>query len=201
MIGILDFKFGNIKSYINIFERLSIECDVISNPKEISKYKKLILPGMGHFGNGIEKIKKNHFFNPLIDILHDDKTYILGICVGMQFFFEGSEEGDSEGFGIFKGKVKKFKIPDEKLPNIGWRKIKNINQDQIINKDLQNDIFYFSHSYHVCDCEEEMVTSESHYEYPFVSSISKNKVYGIQFHPEKSHIQGINIIKKFYLLK
>ena len=198
MIGILDFKFGNIKSYINIFERLNIRCDVISNPKEIKKYNKLILPGMGHFGNGIEKIKKNQFFNPLIDIFYDEKTYILGICVGMQFFFEGSEEGDSEGFGILKGKVRRFNISESKLPNIGWRKIKNIKEDQIISNNLKNDNFYFSHSYHVCNCEEEIVTSKSHYEYSFVSSINKNRIYGIQFHPEKSHFQGINIIKKFY---
>lgn len=200
MIGILDFKFGNIKAYINIFERLNIRCNVISNPKEIKKYNKLILPGMGHFGSGIEKIKKNQFFNPLIDIFYDEKIYILGICVGMQFFFEGSEEGDAEGFGILKGKVKKFNISDTMLPNIGWRKIKNIKEDQLINKSLENDIFYFSHSYHVCNCTEEIVTSKSHYEYSFISSINKNRIYGIQFHPEKSHFQGINIIKKFYNL-
>lgn len=190
-VVIIDYNSGNIKSLGNMLSYLG--CDyVLSNKKEdILNAKKLLFPGQGHFAQAMDNL--NQF--ELVDVI---KTSInkgidfLGICLGLQILFEKSEEAPNvAGLGIIKGEVKKFKVG--KTPQIGWNKIKTTKN----NKYLTNDYFYFVNSYYVEPQDKSIISSLCDYEIEFCSSIQKNNLCAVQFHPEKSSLAGIEFFKKW----
>lgn len=200
MICIIDYNMGNLRSVVRKFERLGAEVCISSNADEIGKADKLVLPGVGHFANGVKHLKELGIWGVLNHKVLIRKTPILGICLGMQLMAKHSEEGDCEGLGWFDAEVVKFKIQNKqtyKVPHMGWNSAERQKESSLFDQIPEEAPFYFVHSYHFkCNDHTDVLTQTS-YEYPFVSSVEKENIYGTQFHPEKSHDFGEQLIHNF----
>jgi len=200
MIVIIDYGMGNLRSIYKALNRLEIEAKISGNVEEIEGAAKLILPGVGHFGRGMQNLREIGLIDILSRKVLKEKTPILGICLGMQLFCKSSEEGASEGLGWLNAETVRFDVQDKsqyKIPHIGWNSLE-FRREQPLFSGLQNqDLFYFVHSYHLVCHEEDNVLSSTTYDYPFVSAVQKDNILGTQFHPEKSHKIGLGILKNF----
>jgi glutamine amidotransferase len=202
MIVIVDYKTGNIASVKNAIDKIGFTSTVSSDPNVIGNATKLILPGVGSFGNGVKMIQSLGLWDVLNKKVIDDKTPILGICLGAQIMTNSSEEDMMhKGFGWVNAETVRFNFNDKtskmKVPNIGWLEVKQCGDDKIYHgiNDIQS--FYFSHSYHFSFNEDSSINGMANYGYNFPASFVKNNIIGIQFHPEKSHSFGLNLIKNF----
>jgi imidazole glycerol-phosphate synthase subunit HisH len=199
MIVIIDYGMGNLRSVQKAFERIRIPATISSNPLEIEQAEKLVLPGVGHFERGISNLRDRGFIELLNELVQDKKKPILGICLGMQLMTEFSEEGNCNGFGWLKAKTQKFSFQTNglKIPHMGWNNL-SIKKSDTIFKDITADnFFYFVHSYYV-SCESVTdILAETGYGNTFVSSFQKENIFGCQFHPEKSHDKGLQILKNY----
>jgi len=197
---IINYGMGNLRSVQNKFRKMNLDCLISSNIKDIEKAEKLVLPGVGHYRYGMSNLNELGLIDILNQKVLEEKTPILGICLGTQLFCKHSEEGDCEGLGWIDAEVVKFKVSDKikfKVPHMGWNNVsikKTNNLDKIITKD---DPFYFVHSYHLKCNNPSEVWMTTTYDYEFVSAILHDNIYGTQFHPEKSHDVGYNLLKKF----
>lgn len=202
MIAIIDYGMGNLRSVHKALQRLNIESIITRNVKEIQSADKLILPGVGHFGNGMRKLKDYNLLDILNQKVLKDKTPILGICLGMQLFGNSSEEGNIKGLGWLNAISVKFNIKDKlkyKIPHMGWNSIEIKNKNPLLSGIANYDEFYFVHSYHMmCENSGDILTTTD-YEYVFVSSLQHENIFGTQFHPEKSHKKGLQILENFAL--
>lgn len=199
VIIIIDYGMGNIRSVVNKVNRAGYEAVVSYDPTIIKNADKLILPGVGHFLNGMNRLRERNIIDILNEMVLIEKVPILGICLGMQLFSEFSEEGDAEGLGWLNARTVKFSLNDirHKVPHIGWNSIEQKKDSPLLNSIEDKRQFYFVHSFHVkCSNEEDILTT-SEYGYEFVSSIQKDNIFGTQFHPEKSHEYGEQIIRNF----
>jgi len=200
VIGIVDYNMGNLASVINAFEKVGANISIESDPNRLEKYSKLILPGVGAFGDAMEHLRKNEMDKAIIEYAKTNKP-LLGICLGMQLLFESSQEfGDHKGLGLIEGKVVPFKEEkfDHKLkvPHMGWNEL-FVNRETPIFKNLPKEFYlYFVHSYHV-KCDDKYAIGKTYYGYEFVSAVNRDNIYGIQPHPEKSHNNGLKIIENF----
>jgi glutamine amidotransferase len=206
MIGIVDYKMGNLASVINAFSRVGVDISLESNPQKLNRYDKLILPGVGAFGDAMDYLKSNGMDEAVKEFAKSGKP-LMGICLGMQLLFDSSEEfGKREGLGLIPGKVvafdkSKFDNP-LKVPHMGWNELFQVNsEERIVNSklfsDMPNDFYlYFVHSYHAV-CEDRYAIGKTYYGYEFVSAVENENIYGIQPHPEKSHENGLKIIENF----
>ena len=202
MIGIVDYNMGNLASVINAFEIVGADIAVESDPDKLKNYDKLILPGVGAFGDAMEHLKENGMDKAVKEYAKSGKP-LLGICLGMQLLFESSEEfGSSQGLGLIKGKVVAF---DEskfdhklKVPHMGWNEMFQ-NNNPLFNGLPDEFYLYFVHSFHAV-CDDKYAIGKTYYGYEFVSAVNKENIYGIQPHPEKSHENGLKIIKNFVKL-
>ncbi len=208
MIGIVDYGLGNVRAFSNIYKRLNIECAVVSSPDDLRKVGKIILPGVGSFDSAMRRLEASGF-RKVLDLLVLKKCIpVLGVCVGMQVMAEGSQEGKLEGLGWIGGEVRSFnekvrpganeavyrRLP---LPHMGWNDIVPCKQDRLF-AGLDNLIrCYFLHSYYFAPDDNEAVLAVTDYGGPFASAIRSKNIYGVQFHPEKSHGCGIQILKNF----
>ena len=198
MIGIIDYKMGNIGSIQNMLKRISVKSVISSKIEILNNCDKLILPGVGSFDQGMKNLKNHNFIRFLNDYVIKDKKPILGICLGMQLFADNSEEGDLSGLGWIKGNVKKFNLRKDglKVPHMGWNNIECKNSKLFLN--LPNEKrFYFVHSFFFEFKNKENIISTTDYGINFASSINKQNIWGTQFHPEKSHICGMNLLKNY----
>lgn len=197
MIGIIDYGMGNVNAIKNIYYENGIDVKIINDPKNIDEnIKKIILPGVGSFDYAIHSLRMLGFLEKISEFLKNEKNFFLGICVGMHVLSKFSDEGLEKGMGIFKEKVQKFK--NISTPHIGWNKIKIIKQDKILNEIPDNSEFYFLHSYYMQDTSNINSLCLTVYKNNFSSIIKKNNIYGIQFHPEKSHKLGEKLLLNFY---
>ena len=201
MITILDYGSGNLNAINNIYERLNIPNEFADTIEKIDKADHIILPGVGAFDETISTLLDNGFVEVLSKKVFKEKVPILGICVGMQMFAESSEEGTLNGLGWIKGKVKKFDkniIPGKpKIPHLGWNSIEIIRNNPLF-KEIDPSIgFYFVHSYYYECSDEADVICKTKYGNVFHSAINHDNIYGVQFHPEKSHDNGIQLLKNF----
>lgn len=203
MIVILDYGMGNSGSIQNMIKKLGGSA-VISMDKELIKNASaIILPGVGSFDNGRRKLLSSDVFGVIKKRVIEHKIPFLGICLGMQLLFEKSEEGDMPGLGWIHGEVKKFnftyldKNKHLKIPHMGWNKIKVAVSNEIINKLENMARFYFIHSYHVVCKYSENIIATTHYGYEFASIVKKENIFGMQFHPEKSHRYGLLLLSNF----
>ncbi len=199
MIGIIDYGMGNIHSVRKALETLGANTVVTNNELEINQCEKIVLPGVGAFDDAITELKKH----VLIDVLYkfvNDKKYFLGICLGMQILFEESQEAlNSKGLGIVKGRVRKFSDGKElKVPHMGWNQvsIKRANCT-LFNGIADNAYAYFCHSYYPEPVSQSVIAATTEYAGDFASIIWQENVFGIQFHPEKSQVVGLRILKNF----
>ena len=201
MIGIIDYGSGNIQAIATIYKNLNIKYQVITKPEDLEKADKLVLPGVGAFDATMQQLIDSGLKDKLNELVIDKKVPILGICVGLQVMGYGSDEGDLPGLGWIPGQVKKFdetKIElKPKLPHMGWNVINDIRNHKLFNG-IDNDFgFYFVHSFYFeCEKEENILTT-SNYGVEFTSSIYANHIFGTQFHPEKSHGNGVQLLKNF----
>jgi len=191
---------GNLRSVYNKFKRLGVDCLISSDKKEIEKAEKLILPGVGHFKKGMENLRELG----LIDILNkkviEEKTPILGICLGVQLFAKHSEEGNCEGLGWIDAEVIRFNVSDKikyKVPHMGWNDVEIVNSNELDKNLSKLGQFYFVHSYHLKCNNPEDIWMKTEYDYEFVSAIKRGNIIGTQFHPEKSHDIGMELLKNF----
>ena len=201
MITIISYGLGNIRAFVNAYERLHIPISVAETVDDLRVASKIILPGVGAFDYAMNLLHKSGMQEALEKIVLKRKIPILGICVGMQMMAESSEEGTSPGLGWISGTVRKF--PDInsdtkiQLPHMGWNTIdKNKDCPLLINLDNYSR-FYFLHSYcfHCNKDNDTIATSE--YNIRFTSILNYNNIFGVQFHPEKSHQSGIQLLKNF----
>ncbi|SMP88377.1 imidazole glycerol phosphate synthase subunit hisH [Epsilonproteobacteria bacterium SCGC AD-308-O04] len=200
MIAIVDYNMGNLASVKNAFAKLGQDTVVESNPEKFKDYDKLILPGVGAFGDAMEHLRERHMIEPLREYASSGK-YMLGICLGMQLLFESSEEfGTHEGLGIIKGTVTKFdttKFSEPlKVPHMGWNRMFTKNHPLFNGLDEEH-YLYFVHTYHVNCTNEEDIIGTTNYGYDFTSAVARANVMGIQPHPEKSHNNGLKILENF----
>ncbi len=200
MIAVVDYNMGNLRSVENAFLKIGSKVAIVKDPEKIKNYDKLILPGVGAFGDAMEHLKLNGLDEAIKEFASCGKP-TLGICLGMQLLLESSDEfGEHEGLGLIDGKVRKFdkqrfKTP-LKVPHMGWNEI-FVKKETPLFKELPKEFYlYFVHSYHAI-CESKYTIGESEYGYPFASAINKDNIYGLQPHPEKSHKNGLQILKNF----
>ena len=207
MTCIIDYSAGNISSVANALRFLGEKCYITSNSDEIKGADRVILPGVGSFGDAIDNIKKNKLHNIIYDIA-DSTIPFLGICLGLQLLFEESDESPGvPGLGIFKGKIKSFRnspIGDLKVPHVGWNSLVDCKQDSIICSALKqpntNPFVYFVHSFYL-DCPDaDIISAQTEYGIKFHSAVQKDNIMACQFHPEKSGDTGLKILSEFLKL-
>lgn len=198
MIAIIDYDAGNVKSVEKALEYLGEEAVLTREPEVLLEAEKVILPGVGAFGDAMEKL---HGYG-LVDVIHkivEKGTPFLGICLGLQLLFESSEESPGvDGLGILKGKI--VRIPDGeglKVPHIGWNSLSYPNKGRLYKGIEENSYVYFVHSYYLQAKEPEIVVAETEYGVQIQASVEKGNVFACQFHPEKSSGVGLTILKNF----
>lgn len=200
MIGIVDYKMGNLASVINAFKSVGAKIELQSDPDKLDQYDKLILPGVGAFGDAMEHLKANGMDKAVKAFAATGKP-LMGICLGMQLLFDSSEEfGSTEGLGLIPGKVIAFNENNfdhpNKVPHMGWNEL-FVQQDTPIFDGLPKEFYlYFVHSFHAV-CDDKYAIGKTHYGYEFVSAVQNGNIFGIQPHPEKSHDNGLKIIENF----
>ena len=199
MVAIIDYGVGNLFSLVSSFKAIGVDAVITGNAEEIKKADKIILPGVGAFGDAIDKLRKTGLDKVIIDEVKNGKE-LLGICLGMQLLFQKSYEyGEHEGLGLINGNIKPIAdvIPkDLKIPHIGWNSLKLTKPESKIFKYLKDgDFVYFVHSFYGADCDSVIATAN--YGADLTAAVSKGNVYGCQFHPEKSGEVGLKILKAF----
>lgn len=200
MIAIIDYGMGNLGSVKRKLNRIGAECVITRDQEIIRKAEKLILPGVGHFGKAVNEIHARGLWNVLAHEVLIAKKPILGICLGMQLMSKHSEEGDVAGFGWFNAEVIRFKVQDTlryKVPHMGWNQVVLKKPSPLFDVVDLDQGFYFVHSYHLKCNDQSDILNETMYEYPFVSAIQKDNIYGVQYHPEKSHDGGEQLLRNF----
>jgi imidazole glycerol-phosphate synthase subunit HisH len=202
MVVIIDYGMGNLRSVQNKLKRIGCVSEISSDPSLVGQAEKLILPGVGHFANGMKKLAERKLITVLNEKVLIEKTPILGICLGMQLIGTFSEEGSTSGLGWIDAKTILFRIPDSdkyryKVPHIGWNNV-DISMDSKLFKDIPvNAQFYFVHSYHYVTSDKSFLIGSTNYLYDFVSCFEKDNIFGTQFHPEKSQDEGMQLLKNF----
>ena len=201
MITIIDYGSGNINAIGNIYERLNIPYKIAKFPSEIIGAHKLFLPGVGAFDETMNLLENSGFRKALDTEVLINKVPIIGICVGMQVLGDSSEEGKLPGLGYIKGQVKrldeKFLNNKPSLPHMGWNNLTTKKYTSLF-EDVDTEIgFYFLHSYYFECINPSDILATSEYGQTFASAINHGNVYGIQFHPEKSHNNGVSLLKNF----
>lgn len=199
MIVIIDYGLGNIGSIYNMLRKIGASSIISREPQQIMKARKLILPGVGAFDSAMKVLSELDLISVLNYKVINQKTPILGICLGMHLFTNKSDEGKLPGFGWIDGKTVRFSLDEKlfKIPHMGWDKITIHNRSPIFNNIGEASRFYFVHSYHVSDCLDTNVIATTQYGYNFISAVQKDNIIGVQFHPEKSHKYGLNLLKNF----
>lgn len=204
MITIIDYGSGNISAIGNIYEKLNIPYQIAKTPEDVKGAKKIFLPGVGAFDETIAKLDETGFRQVLDVEVLENKVPIIGICVGMQILANSSEEGSLPGLGYIRGQVKKIDtslLSDKpKLPHLGWNSVEAVKQSPLFEGINQDFGFYFLHTYYFDCAHPEDVLASTTYGKPFASAVNHNNVYGMQFHPEKSHRNGVKLLQNFALL-
>ena len=206
-IAILNYNIGNLSSVKNALNALGAEAQIISNPSEVAKFDKLILPGVGAFGDAVAHLNQSGMSEAIKDFAKSGK-YLLGICLGMQLLMDKSYEfGEFDGLGLIKGEVVKFESESLKIPQMGWNRIDIVRESPLLSglnglHSVPNGAFlYFVHSFYVKNCHSENVVATCDYGVRFSAIIQKDNIFGIQPHPEKSANLGLKILENFINLK
>jgi len=196
MIAIIDYGMGNLRSVHKGFEKVGVKAAVVSDPALVDKADGVVLPGVGAFADAMANLRSAGMVEAILRAVKEGKPF-LGICLGQQLLFDASEEwGYTEGLGIFPGQVRR--LPEGlKVPHMGWNQIEIVRPDPLLEGIPDRSSFYFVHSYAVDPADKEIVLTQTEYGVHFASIVGKNRVYGIQFHPEKSSALGLKILENF----
>lgn len=200
-IYIPNLSLGNTQSVVNMINRLGGEVVIAKKPEELMAAKKIILPGVGAYDVGIKELQDGGWVDALNKLVLRDKVPVLGICLGMQLFFDGSEEGVLPGLGWIKGTLKKFNSEEKapiKIPHMGWNAVKVVRTDGLIPIDGEEEVrYYFVHSYHAVCANPQDVVATVHHGSDVTAAVRHDNIYGVQFHPEKSHRFGMDLLKNY----
>ncbi|MFN3159546.1 MAG: imidazole glycerol phosphate synthase subunit HisH [Rubinisphaera brasiliensis] len=199
MIHIIDYGMGNLRSVAKGFEKVEAEACICSDPAELASAEKIVLPGVGAFRDAIAHLNDQGFTQPLLDYIASGRPF-LGICLGLQLLFDKSyEDGEYDGLRVIPGNVVKFKeSPGLKIPHMGWNQLTNRRDDNPLFVGIPDDAwFYFVHSYHVVPTEEAVVAARTGHGDDVVAAIRRDNLFAVQFHPEKSQQNGLQILKNF----
>jgi glutamine amidotransferase len=200
VIAIVDYGLGNLGSVANMLRKIGVPAKVTSTADEIRSARGLILPGVGHFDEGMRKLRERCLGDVLTDRVIEAKTPVLGICLGMQLLTRRSEEGSEPGLGWIGADVKRFVFSAGarlSVPHMGWNEIDIVDEDMFRAMPSTPPRFYFVHSFHVVCDESRTVAAWSTYGTRFPAAIHAGNIYGAQFHPEKSHRFGMAVLKNF----
>jgi glutamine amidotransferase len=200
-IHIPNLSLGNTKSVVNMINRIGGKVIIANTPDELMEAKKIILPGVGSYDIGMRELHEGGWVTALNKLVIEEHVPILGICLGMQFFFNRSEEGSEKGLGWINGYLQKFVSNESepiKIPHMGWNTVNVIKRDSLIQSEgLDETRYYFVHSFHaICEDKENLVATAFHGS-DVAAAVVKNNIYGVQFHPEKSHRFGMDLLTKF----
>lgn len=198
MIAVIDYGAGNLQSVVKAFHFIGCDILVTTDQEELKQASAAVLPGVGAFGDAMNCLKQSDFVNPVLDFIESGKPF-LGICLGLQLLFEGSEETPGvSGLGVLKGKI--IKIPAEtglKIPHIGWNSLV-VKENAGLFKNLEpNPYVYFVHSYYLRAENPDVVSSTTNYGIEIDASVQRNNLFATQFHPEKSGKTGLQMLKNF----
>lgn len=177
-----------------MYKFLEIDVEITSDPRKLTEVTHLVLPGIGAFDNGMKLLSKSGWKTAIQDL--SPAVNILGICLGMQLLTNGSEEGSLPGLGLIEADCRRFPENDLSIPHIGWNQVTGIGESELIRREEINR-FYFSHSYYVKLQDESLATGTTSYGKEFTSSFSHKNIFGVQFHPEKSHKFGMRLLRRF----
>lgn len=200
MVVVLDYGAGNIGSVLNCLKFVGADAKLSSDPQEIAASDRVVIPGVGSFDYAMDRIR------PLAQVLHrkvfEERRPILGICLGMQVLAESSGEGTSPGLGWIPGKVKALSSgePQLKVPHMGWAEVK-VERENPLLKGLAEWRFYFAHSFFLAPTDESSIVGTTEHGGAFASAVKAGNVYGVQFHPEKSHDFGTQLFRNFMEIK
>lgn len=201
MIMIVDYGIGNVSAFLNIYKKLNIETCTVSQPEELRSAKRIILPGVGAFDWAMKRLNESGLRDALDEAVMERKIPVLGICVGMQMMAHSSDEGVSTGLGWIDAVVKKFdrsgldqKLP---LPHMGWNVARPCSTHSLFKDFDDGERFYFLHSYYFQPNQDHQVLAQTDYGGVFASGVGTDNIFGVQFHPEKSHQPGIRLLKNF----
>lgn len=198
MITIVNYGMGNLGSVSNLLKRIGAEAQIVNRPEELHGAEKILLPGVGAFDNAMKRINESGFFDVLNQKALGEKVPILGICLGMQLLTRGSEEGNLPGLGWIPADTIRF--PNQnglKVPHMGWNIVHPASPSPLTESLLDESRFYFVHSYRVHVDDERNSILKSSYGVDFDAAVQHENIYGVQFHPEKSHKFGMRLLENF----
>lgn len=198
MIALIDYGSGNLRSVDNALRSQGAQVEIFTDPSRLSEATAVVLPGVGAFGDCVHQIRQRGFWDPLREWLAGDKPF-LGICVGYQVLFEGSQEApEAAGMGFFKGQVRRFDSPGLKVPQIGWNSLALAAPAHPLWKGLPvSPHVFFVHSYYPEPADDKEVIARCEYGIRFAAAAARGRVAGVQFHPEKSQAVGLGILRNF----
>jgi imidazole glycerol-phosphate synthase subunit HisH len=195
MIAIIDYGLGNVFAFRNVYERLNIAVAIAQSPADVAGADKLILPGVGAFDHAMDKLDASGLREAVEEFALVRKRPILGVCVGMQMLTESSEEGARPGLGWLPGVVRKFE-PGLDLPHMGWNDVNALRRNDLF-RGMDDARFYFLHSYYVQCRDSADALAETLYGGEFCCAVNRDNIFGVQFHPEKSHHWGMRLLQNF----
>jgi glutamine amidotransferase len=198
MIAIIDYEMGNLRSVQKAFEHEGHAATITSDPAVLADAPKLVLPGVGAFRDAIAALRERKLVEPIRAAIHGGKPF-LGICLGLQLLFDKSyEDGVYEGLGVVPGEVVRFNVPsDYKVPHMGWNQLQFRTHPPVFDGIADGSHFYFVHSYYVVPKDASVIATQTEYASPFCSSIWRDNLYAVQFHPEKSQSAGLRLLRNF----
>lgn len=201
MITIVDGGLSNLGSVVNMLGYLGIACQVSADPDTVRNAERLILPGVGAFDNGMASLEERGLIAPLNEAVLQRKTPVLGICLGMQFLTEGSDEGVRPGLGWIKGRAVRFDLGNNphrlRVPHMGWSELTVTRPGRLFPNPAEQARFYFVHSYHVVCADPADVAGATWHGIDVTAAVERGNIFGVQFHPEKSHRFGMRVLKTF----
>ena len=196
MIAIIDYGMGNLRSVQKAFQYLGMDARICADKRSLDDSSHIVLPGVGAFADAAAALSRSGLDLELKRQVAAGKPF-LGICLGMQLLFDRSfEDGEHVGLGLIKGQVVRFDVQGLKVPHIGWNSVRQVRKTTLFDGASDLD-FYFVHSYHAADVAPECVETVCEYGYEFVSSVNRDNIFGVQFHPEKSGDAGLKLLKNF----
>jgi imidazole glycerol-phosphate synthase subunit HisH len=197
MLVIVDYGMGNLASIGNMLKKAGHASLISSSPEDIGKATRLILPGVGAFDNGMQHLAQYGLLEPLHRKVIEERTPLLGICLGMQLLAQSSEEGKLPGLGWIEGEVVRFRQAGLKVPHMGWNEAGFRKESPLAEAMPEDSRFYFVHSYYFRPRHNSDILASTHYGSEFTSMVQRHNITGVQFHPEKSHKFGMQLLKNF----